>query len=539
MAFTTLEERFNQVSRQIYNRYAPSGDQYVSIKPDTAGVFGSESRIKNDSRSVPTVSTARDVRRVTTFWNSPEGRLFIGKQLLLQTGNTFAETRLYNPINILLTAVPFIGTGITRHVGKPIGVNTLKTPTRDLRGGLQQETIDKFSTDTNSGGLLGQLKSTVISPFKAYNYEPKTTNYFDDSAKEYYLRPEDLEFYGRSIRLTWNSSSYENVKLYEDLGSRQFQVQPLRERGNIKKERSLVTNFVQQFIKFGTQQSQPSVRGSKTFKQLENTLNTNGYFVGKPLDAQNLSPDVDNANIAAQTLPGTQTKYSTVLDPYNGIDGQGIDPTVTNQEDTPTDNASFGAAVGTTLYQNIIGNPKNNPTYINSDKTDIIKFIFRTAEPGAQPVHFRAFLSSLKQNVKPEFNEQRYIGRTERFVTYGGAKRTVNFQFNIAAFSQSEIQNAWARINYLTGLAFPRTVTTNGFMVPPLFRLTIGNIYNDQPCYIDTLDYDFIDETITFDIDNEVSQVVNVNMSVVLLEKRSKYYDSPFYAITEQQVAGN
>ncbi len=174
MAFTTLEERFNQISQQIYNRYSPSGDQYVSIKPDTNGVFGSNSRIKNDSRSVPTVSTARDVRRVTTFWNSAEGRLFIGKQLLLQTGNTFAETRLYNPLNIILTAVPFIGTGITRHIGKPLGVKTLKTPTRDLRGALQQETLDKFSTDTTQqGGLarLGsQLKTAVISPFKAYNY---------------------------------------------------------------------------------------------------------------------------------------------------------------------------------------------------------------------------------------------------------------------------------------------------------------------------------------------------------------------------------
>lgn len=545
MTFSTLEERFNQISKQIYNRYAPSGDQYVSVKPNTKGPLGSESRIKNDSRSVPTVSTVRDVTRVTKFWNSPEGRLFIGKQLLLQTGNTFAETRLYNPANILLTAVPFIGTGITRHIGKPLGVRTLKTPTRDSRGALQQETLDKFSTEPNSSGLLGQLKTAVISPFKAYNYQPKFTNYFNDPAREYYLRPEDLEFYGRTIKLTWrrdgNFTVYEDGQLYDDLGSRQFQVQPLGMRGNVKRERNYTTNFVQQFRKYATQRPQPVVRGSKTFKELENTANTNGYFLGKLLDAQNISPDIDNATIAAQNISaGSSTKFPTVLDPYNGIEGQALDPISIREDDNPFVGTPVGGgtSVNTSLYKNIMGDPKNNPVYTNADKTDIIKFIFRTAEPDAQPVHFRAFLSSLKQNVKPEFNEQKYIGRTERFVTYSGARRSANFEFNIVAFGQGEIQQVWARVNYLTGLAFPRGVSTSGFMIPPLFRLTIGNIYNDQPCYIESLDYDFLDESITFDIDNEVSQCVKVNMNVILLEKRSRFYDSPFYAITEQQVAG-
>jgi len=146
-------------------------------------------------------------------------------------------------------------------------------------------------------------------------------------------------------------------------------------------------------------------------------------------------------------------------------------------------------------------------------------------------------LKSLKENVKPDFNEQRYIGRTERFVTYGGAKRTANFEFNIVAFAQSEIQQVWRRINYLTGLAFPVKPSDSGFMVPPMFKITIGGIYDDQPCYIDTLDYDFLDSSITFDIDNEVSQVVNVKMNIVLLEKRSRFYDSPFYKITEDAIA--
>jgi hypothetical protein len=165
------------------------------------------------------------------------------------------------------------------------------------------------------------------------------------------------------------------------------------------------------------------------------------------------------------------------------------------------------------------------------DGTDIIKFIFRDSDD-SNPVYFRALLSSIKENVKPEFMEQRYVGRTERFVTYSGAKRGLSLSFNIVAFSPGEADGMWTKVNYLTGLAFPKGVK-NGFMVPPLFKMTIGGLYENQPCYIETLDYDFLDETITFDTNREVPFAINVNMQLSILEKRSKFHDSPFYKITE------
>ena len=70
-------------------------------------------------------------------------------------------------------------------------------------------------------------------------------------------------------------------------------------------------------------------------------------------------------------------------------------------------------------------------------------------------------------------------------------------------------------------------------MIPPLFKITIGGIYDHQPCYINTLEFTMLDETTTFDIDAEVSQVIEVSMQLTLLEKTTQLYDSPFYAITE------
>jgi hypothetical protein len=206
--------------------------------------------------------------------------------------------------------------------------------------------------------------------------------------------------------------------------------------------------------------------------------------------------------------------------------------------------------------------------YSTVDKTDapkdIIKFAFRhtdtsgytvvpteaatgrvsTATPGQLPavtafagrsaplIRFRAFLKSMRENIKPEFNEQRYVGRTERFVTYGGVKRTVDLQFNIVAFSEDEADGMWTKVNYLSGLAFPKGVQ-NGFMVPPLFTVSVGGFYDNQPCYIETLDYTFVEEGTTFDIDKEVPFLITTTMRLSILEKRSKFYNSPFYKITE------
>ncbi len=550
MAFTTLEQRFNQVSTQLYSRYAPSNDQLVRIAPNTNGaVFGSQSRVKSDSRLLPLVSTARDIKRISAFLTSTAGALFIGKQLLLQTGNTFSETRFYNPLSALINTDPFIGRGSARHLDMTQLFN-VKRPTRALRGGLQTESVEKLTGTNDNVTLFDRIKAQASSVTSALFNPAKYGTSVISLGLSYYVRPEDRTFYYSPLVLNWRREG--NFISYVDSGDpsiegiRRYGVQTALTRGEIRVPGTEAINprdtapktFRAQFRKFGGQRTDYAI-GSKTFKELENTFQTNGYLFGKLLDALNFGPSIDNAEALKERDPETNSIYPTIADPYNGTFGIGGKVTAVNVDGTPVvaqnqrQEVNQPSVIG--MYSNIEFDPKNIDAYARISKPDIIKFVFRRAAPDAKPVHFRAFLSSIKENIKPEFNEQRYIGRTERFVTYGGAKRTANFEFNIVAFGQSEVYVVWERINYLTGMTFPVKASNNGFMVPPLFKLTIGGIYEEQPCYIETLDYDFLDNTITFDIEKEVPQVVNVKMNVVLLEKRSKFYDSPFYAITEQR----
>jgi hypothetical protein len=526
----TLKDLFEQKSQDIYKRFSPSSDQLIVVKPDTDGVFGSNSRIKNDNRSVPTVSVLRDTRRVSKFLTSPEGVLFTAKQALLQTGNTFLNTKLYNPLSPALNSVPFL------HIRRNIPTNTLVPSPSGL---LQTTTVNTVASRFQTIGDLqafssGQGRGLPTIGSLAKNY---LVTQLKNAANSIIPLP---QFY---------ATSRPEYKAFEK-GIIIFPAQPLSQRGivrtnvtatlvNVIASRvttrlvAATTSALNRLIPKNLQNVVPPVPNvpiskdlltfelnAKQFKESFNKRNTTSRFTSKYFsEAENPVETLLNDGIV-QAKRDPEVGKTTLKDTYN------IAPFVSNINNFDEQ----GNLVGDRLNYANIARPQQ-------EKSDIVKFTFRDAtDENSNPVHFRALISSIKESVKPEFTEQRYVGRTERFVTYGGAKRGVNLTFNIVAFSKSEredeLDGMWTRINYLTGLAFPKGVQ-NGFMTPPLFKVTIGGLYDNQPCYIESLDYDFLDESITFDIDREVPFAINVNMQLSILEKRSKFFDSPFYKITE------
>ena len=522
----TLKDLFEEKSQDIYKRFSPSSDQLIVVKPDTDGVFGSNSRIKNDNRSVPTVSVLRDTRRVSKFLTSPEGVLFTTKQALLQTGNTFLNTKVYNPLSPALNAVPFL------HIRRNIPTNTLVPSPSGL---LQTTTVNTVASRFNTIGELqalttGQRRLLPTIGSLAKNY---LVTQLKNAANSIIPLP---QFY---------TTSRPEYKAFEK-GIRIFPAQPLSQRGIVR------TNVTATLVNV--------IASRVTTRLVASTTSALNRLV--PRNLRNTVPPVPNVPIPAsdftfeqkaQQFKDSFTKNNRTSRFKSKYFSEAENPTET-QFDTGIVQARKDPVVGYTTLKdpyniaefqsnennfdaagNLVGDKLNyaNITKPQKEKSDIVKFTFRDAtDANSNPVHFRALISSIKESIKPEFTEQRYVGRTERFVTYGGAKRGLSLSFNIVAFSDGELDGMWTKVNYLTGLAFPKGVQ-NGFMTPPLFKFTIGGLYDNQPCYIESLDYDFLDESITFDIDREVPFAINVNMQLSILEKRSKFHDSPFYKITE------
>lgn len=532
----TLADLFNEKSQDIYKKFSPrtgnaQSQPYVSVMPDSNA---SRSRIKDDNRAVPVVSTLRDKERISKFLKSSDGILFIAKQALLQTGNTFVSTKIYNPVSPLLNVIPFV------HVRRFIPTQTI---TNNPSGLLQNSTVEEISNRIDISGKIQALPSltrktllpTVTSLAKSYigaqvrgaakSILPLPQNYFES-------RAEYRRFgYVNNGRLPDSST-----------GPVIFDPQPLNQRGIqrlnytatiksqlISKAVTLTVNALSRVIPKSIRKELvlptvtpdekiPSfIQAAKEFREKQRKNNENRFKSKYLIDGGALNTEDSIATPLSSGISGINPVFGSVLrDPYN------YEKYFVTNDNNPTD--VTGNKINNSLnYNNIIGEQENG--------SDIIKFIFRDID-NSNPVHFRALLSSIKESIKTEFTDQRYVGRTERFVTYGGAKRGLNLIFNVVAFSKDEVDAMWTRVNYLSGLAFPKGVQ-NGFMVPPLFKMTIGGLYENQPCYIESLDYDFLDESITFDIDREVPFAINVTMQLSILEKRSKFFDSPFYKITE------
>lgn len=149
-------------------------------------------------------------------------------------------------------------------------------------------------------------------------------------------------------------------------------------------------------------------------------------------------------------------------------------------------------------------------------------------------VRFRAYIKDLVQNANPKYNPLQYIGRMEQFIYYTGVQREVSFKLGLIAFSRDELDGLWRRLNYLTGMAYPYGFN-KGIFQPNIVRMTIGDVYVDQPGYVTSMNTNFSEIVETWELNSgkQVPISATVSMTFTLIEKASRIADSPFYGITE------
>src|SRR5210317_1911979 len=116
-----------------------------------------------DQSNPISLSARRDFNRMFQFSKSAQGLVFLGKQQLLQTGNTFTQTRLYNPLNVQIHSVPFVHK--SRHL------NIKQTIESILGGGedylkyarLQRQTSDDLKSKFNDKSLSSYRKGGILN----------------------------------------------------------------------------------------------------------------------------------------------------------------------------------------------------------------------------------------------------------------------------------------------------------------------------------------------------------------------------------------
>jgi hypothetical protein len=72
-----------------------------------------------------------------------------------------------------------------------------------------------------------------------------------------------------------------------------------------------------------------------------------------------------------------------------------------------------------------------------------------------QYIIFRAYIESLTENIAPEWNPEKYVGRSEPVYTYTGAERDISFSLKMFAHTADELKMIYKKMNRLTSLCYP------------------------------------------------------------------------------------
>lgn len=524
MAFKNLENRFNENVNKLYggakskfdNGIASSGkaDAPLIVREPGDGQVG----IKLEGRSLPVVSAAQDLKRLTLFQLSKPGLLFLAKQQLLQTGNTFEFTRAVNPAFVVANAIPFLH--IKRNL-RPLAELIAKTDTSyaNVRtmGQMQFGTYNTLKSKNVLPQLLGNsstdkksrlgtaLKSALLGPLKSL----KDTVTGTLSAISPFQRRNVGEQGGIKIGPAtdkWNENSWKLSR--PELVTYIPTIQSQLLAGQVKLANA--QKDTQAFTTIATTDRYADVNNPVLIDAKKDIIKYIAYF--NPADSIKSSEDSK-----ANSGDPRSVKAKRVAQGGNLPDNKKI----SYIKDPSNKERSSGRSDAQEAYKPI-----------NHKFPDAINVSFAMGKQ--QAIQFRAFIKDLNQTATPEYKAYQYIGRMEKFINYVGVQREISFKLGVIAFSKDELKAVWRRINYLTGLVFPYGFN-KGIMQPNITRLTIGNVYVDQPGYVTGLSTNFTELSESWDIDagTQVPIAAQMDIKFILIEKATRIADSPFYGITD------
>jgi hypothetical protein len=151
----------------------------------------------------------------------------------------------------------------------------------------------------------------------------------------------------------------------------------------------------------------------------------------------------------------------------------------------------------------------------SKEDSDLIKFYFHDLV-NDKYIPFRATVTGLNENLNADWTAFEYIGRADKLQSYKGFSRTLSFKFNVVANSIKELLPMWQRINYLVGLTKPANYTSGDqnspsniyskFIIPPLVKFTIGDIYKNQPGVIKSIGMNIPDNCVWETLSEEYAE---------------------------------
>lgn len=153
---------------------------------------------------------------------------------------------------------------------------------------------------------------------------------------------------------------------------------------------------------------------------------------------------------------------------------------------------------------------------------------------------FRALISSLSDTFSPAWSPQTMIGRADPNYHYTGVTRDLNLDFTVYATDRDEVKPIWRKLNALAGYTAPEYDKNTIALKAPWMRITIGDLFHQQPVIITSLSYTLHDSDSTWEINIEndptmmqVPHKITVSLALTLITDALPQLGGRFYSLAK------
>jgi hypothetical protein len=427
-------------------------------------------------------AASTDLVRITKFFNdnsSFAGQNFILKQNVLELQSVKVPgglTRAYNPAN---TLAQVIGLPAGLHLNKQgfVGFN----PSYAIGGGvdgyfkftlnneLERGQTGFLTADTDSYNRLVSLYEFKISG-KPLGILGSLLNKFDisqdpDSSISYTGGPDSVGGIGITrIKLAGNgnnsprdrTNTYNNKAEDNPNNVYTYDAATLINQGNPNNDNSGMV------VSSPENRTYTSIFEKNNFKDFREVINKRVAGINQPPLVSTDYAGFNREKTYGTTVTSYKVNYESVRDADGKID---INKSINSDRLNALD---------------IISSSAEADNYVN---TDLISFYFEIINPKSNTtdyLFFRAYIDSLSDSFKGEWQPYKYVGRAENFYKYGGFGRDVQMSFTAYAHSRNEMKPLYNKLNRLAGIVAP-TYSDAGYMMGNIAKITIGNYFKSMP----------------------------------------------------------
>ena len=192
-------------------------------------------------------------------------------------------------------------------------------------------------------------------------------------------------------------------------------------------------------------------------------------------------------------------KGAKAVTPYSPLKEENYSFIQRNSEDrVPTLEDRGIRSAGDTIA---MGDPYTSKVDVETGEVDIpgfgkVKdlvplFIGRYKSSTYPKMAFRCAISGLTETSSPSWASNNFVGNPYKYYIFESVERSVSFNLQIYSQNPLELANNWSKLTNLTKLSYP--LIENNMAHPNFTEFTLGDMYRDKVCIVESLSYTFPD----------------------------------------------